>query len=36
MTLDKMQKDVDDWAKQHTPAYWPTLEQLARLTEEIG
>ncbi|MBS3079362.1 nucleotide pyrophosphohydrolase [Candidatus Pacearchaeota archaeon] len=36
MGLDEYQKDVDEWANQFDPAYWPALEQLARLTEETG
>jgi NTP pyrophosphatase (non-canonical NTP hydrolase) len=33
--LDK-QKQVDNWVQQFTPAYWPPLEKMARLTEEVG
>lgn len=36
MPLKEKQKEVDDWAQQFNPAYWPALEQLARLTEETG
>jgi len=36
MSLKENQKQVDDWAKQFNPPYWPALEQLARLTEETG
>ena len=36
MSLYEAQKQVDDWAKQFNPPYWPPLEQLARLMEETG
>jgi NTP pyrophosphatase (non-canonical NTP hydrolase) len=36
MTLTENQKDVDEWARQFNPPYWPALEQMARLTEETG
>jgi NTP pyrophosphatase (non-canonical NTP hydrolase) len=36
MSLDNIQKEVYEWAKQFDPAYWPALEQMARLTEETG
>ncbi|MEK6871874.1 MAG: MazG nucleotide pyrophosphohydrolase domain-containing protein [Nanoarchaeota archaeon] len=36
MSLDSIQKDVDRWTNQFTPQYWPPLEMMARLTEEIG
>jgi len=36
MPLKKTQKDVDDWANQFNPPYWPIHEQLARLMEETG
>jgi len=36
MSLKDLQKDVDDWAQQFNPAYWPALEQMAQLSEEIG
>ena len=36
MSLDDIQKNVDDWAKQFDPPYWLPLSQLARLTEETG
>ena len=36
MSLDDLQKQVDDWANQYSPAYWPPLEQLGRMTEELG
>ena len=33
--LDK-QKEVDEWVQQFEPPYWPALEKMARLTEEVG
>jgi len=36
MSLDLIQKQVDNWAKQFEPAYWPVLEQFAQLSEEVG
>jgi len=36
MSLKDSQKDVDDWANQFNPPYWPIHEQLARLMEETG
>ena len=36
MSLKDLQKDVDDWAQQFSPAYWPALEQMAQLSEEVG
>ena len=36
MTLYKTQEKVDIWAKQFESPYWPPLEQLARLAEEVG
>lgn len=36
MSLDKIQKDVDDWVKLGDPPYWPPLAMLASLTEENG
>ena len=36
MSLDEIQKQVNEWAKQFDPAYWPALEQMARLSEETG
>ena len=34
--MKKMQKDVDQWVSQYTPAYWQPHEILARLIEEVG
>jgi len=36
MSLKNIQKDVDKWASQFEPAYWPALEQYAQLNEEVG
>ncbi len=36
MSLEHTQKDVDDWAKQFTPPYWEALQQLGKLSEELG
>lgn len=36
MGFEEIQKEVDEWAKQFDPAYWPALEQLAQLSEEVG
>lgn len=36
MSLKDIQQDVDLWVSQFTPAYWPPLAQMARLSEETG
>lgn len=36
MSLSDLQKQVDKWASQFDPAYWPALEQYAQLNEEVG
>jgi len=36
MSLDDIQEDVDKWAKQFDPPYFPPLEQLGCLAEEVG
>lgn len=36
MSLEKHQKEVDDWVSNFTPKYWPPMEQFARLVEEVG
>ena len=36
MSLLDKQKEVDDWVQQFEPPYWPALEKMARLTEEVG
>ncbi|MBI2452290.1 nucleotide pyrophosphohydrolase [Candidatus Pacearchaeota archaeon] len=36
MSLEEIQKEVNDWANQFNPPYWPALEQMVRLTEEVG
>jgi NTP pyrophosphatase (non-canonical NTP hydrolase) len=36
MTLDYIQREVDDWIKSQGHGYWPQLDKLAHLTEEVG
>ena len=36
MSLKDCQDEVNKWAGQFNPKYWPALEQLARLAEETG
>lgn len=36
MSLETIQKDVDNWTKQFMPQYWSPHEILARLAEETG
>ena len=36
MSLEKHQKEVDEWVSNFTPKYWPPMEQFARLVEEVG
>ena len=36
MSLVDYQKQVDDWVQQFETPYWPSLEKMARLTEETG
>lgn len=36
MSLDNIQKDVDQWTQQFNPPYWPHFRMLAKLTEETG
>ena len=36
MSLEEVQKQVDEWTSQFNPQYWPALEMMARLSEEIG
>src|SRR5579872_6336444 len=36
MPLKDQQKQVDGWAQQFKVPYWQPLEQMARLTEEVG
>lgn len=36
MSLKNIQKQVDDWIQLHKMGYWLPLEQMARLTEEVG
>jgi len=36
MTFKKIQKEVDEWVGQYKLGYFKPLENLARLTEEVG
>src|SRR3989344_5789578 len=36
MSLKDIQKDTDEWAKQFNPPYWPQMDQMTCLTEEMG
>lgn len=36
MDYQDAQRQVDKWAQQFEKPYWPPLEQMARLTEEVG
>ncbi len=36
MGLEELQDEVEKWASQFDPAYWPALEQYAQLNEEVG
>jgi NTP pyrophosphatase (non-canonical NTP hydrolase) len=36
MTFAPLQKQVDEWIRQHTQGYFDPLMMLARLTEELG
>ncbi len=36
MTLQQMQKDVDQWTSQFTIPYWKPADIMLRLTEETG
>ena len=36
MSLEQLQKEVDDWISNYTPGYFSPLMMLARLTEELG
>jgi NTP pyrophosphatase (non-canonical NTP hydrolase) len=36
MTLQEVQKAVDDWVGQFEEGYWPPMSNLARLMEEVG
>ncbi|MFO7710280.1 MAG: nucleotide pyrophosphohydrolase [Candidatus Woesearchaeota archaeon] len=36
MSLQDIQKQVDDWISQYKMGYWQPLEILTRLTEETG
>lgn len=36
MALNEYQQQVDTWAQQFDPSYFPPLAMMARLTEETG
>ncbi len=36
MSLKEVQEEVNNWANQFNPPYWPTANQFYRLTEEVG
>lgn len=36
MSLEKLQKDVDDWIQNHGVRYFNELTNMAQLTEEVG
>lgn len=36
MSIDKAQKKVDDWIKNHGVRYFNELTNMAQLTEEVG
>lgn len=36
MSLEKIQKDVDNWIKNHGVRYFNELTNMAQLTEEVG
>jgi NTP pyrophosphatase (non-canonical NTP hydrolase) len=36
LSLFKCQRKVDRWIKQFKEGYWPPLNILARLVEEVG
>ena len=36
MSMQHIQKQVDEWTQQFKVPYWSPLEMLARLTEETG
>ncbi len=36
LTLDGLQEQVDEWIGQFEEGYWPPLDNLARLAEEVG
>lgn len=36
MSIQKLQKDVDDWIKDHGVRYFNELTNMAQLTEEVG
>ena len=36
MTIKQYQDEIDEWINQHKIGYFPPLEMLARMTEELG
>lgn len=36
MSIEKLQKDVDDWIQNHGVRYFNELTNMAQLTEEVG
>lgn len=36
MSFKELQDEVNKWASQFTPPYWPVHNQFYRLTEEVG
>ena len=36
MSIQKLQKDVDDWIQKHGVRYFNELTNMAQLTEEVG
>ncbi|HUH35608.1 MAG TPA: nucleotide pyrophosphohydrolase [Moheibacter sp.] len=36
MSLNQLQKEVDDWIQQHGVRYFNELTNMAQLTEEVG
>ena len=36
MPLEDVQRQADEWIRNHTPGYFDPLMMLARLTEELG
>ena len=36
MEIKKLQKEVDNWIKEHGVRYFDPLTNLAQLTEEVG
>ena len=36
MALEDVQREADEWIRNHTPGYFQPLMMMARLTEELG